>query len=178
MREHRPAPACTWARERDSRRTRRVDRCLRARHRMGVTARPAAGAAALTAAGLSALAGLAGAAATADPAHLVPRWQPTFDLASSTIVQPCNDSGLMEPSFLAKWGVRMQLRPHWWAGAALTLWPVCWCLHACRIGRRCSFDGLVEWARSLGAAEAYGLRRNAPRTGKTSESNRPDNALL
>ena len=145
---------------------------------MGVTARPAAGAAALTAAGLSALAGLAGAAATADPAHLVPRWQPTFDLASSTIVQPCNDSGLMEPSFLAKWGVRMQLRPHWWAGAALTLWPVCWCLHACRIGRRCSFDGLVEWARSLGAAEAYGLRRNAPRTGKTSESNRPDNALL
>ena len=72
---------------------------------MGVTARPAAGAAALAAAGLSALAGLAGAAATADPAHLLPRWQPTFDLASSTIVQPCNDSGLMEPSFLAKWGV-------------------------------------------------------------------------
>ena len=54
----------------------------------------------------AALAALAGTAAAArDPAHLLPRWTPTWDLAASTIVQPCNFSGLMDASFLAKWGV-------------------------------------------------------------------------
>ena len=56
---------------------------------------------------LAALAALAAgtAAAARDPAHLLPRWTPTWDLAASTIVQPCNFSGLMDASFLAKWGV-------------------------------------------------------------------------
>ncbi len=41
----------------------------------------------------------------AAPAHLIPRWTPTWELAASTIIQPCNDSGLMDSSWLAKWGV-------------------------------------------------------------------------
>ena len=44
---------------------------------------------------LAALAALAAgtAAAARDPAHLLPRWAPTWELAASTIVQPCNFSG-------------------------------------------------------------------------------------
>ena len=36
---------------------------------------------------------------------MLPRWQPTWELAASTIIQPCNDSGLMDSAWLAKWGV-------------------------------------------------------------------------
>ena len=43
--------------------------------------------------------------ATAIPAHLLPRWRPTYNMSMSTIIQPCNFSGQMNASFLAKWGV-------------------------------------------------------------------------
>ena len=43
--------------------------------------------------------------ATATPAHLMPRWEPTYAMRSSTIVQPCNFSGGMDSVWLAKWGI-------------------------------------------------------------------------
>ena len=39
------------------------------------------------------------------PAHMMPRWQPTWNMSMSTIIQPCNFSGQMDPNFLGKWGV-------------------------------------------------------------------------
>ena len=39
------------------------------------------------------------------PAHLLPLWEPTYDMRRSTVVQPCNWSGTMDSSWLAQWGV-------------------------------------------------------------------------
>ena len=39
------------------------------------------------------------------PAHLLPKWEPTYDMSRSTIIQPCNWSGTMDSQWLAKWGV-------------------------------------------------------------------------
>jgi hypothetical protein len=34
-----------------------------------------------------------------------PKWSPTYSMAKSTIVMPCNNSGFLDPSFAAKWGI-------------------------------------------------------------------------
>jgi hypothetical protein len=44
-------------------------------------------------------------ATTALPAHLLPRWEPSYEMAQSTIIQPCNWSGTMDSQWLAKWGI-------------------------------------------------------------------------
>jgi len=36
---------------------------------------------------------------------LLPKWTPTWDMQQSTIVQPCNDSGLLDPDFYSQFGV-------------------------------------------------------------------------
>lgn len=36
---------------------------------------------------------------------IAPRWEPTYDMARSTIIQPCNESGLLDPEFMSKFGV-------------------------------------------------------------------------
>jgi len=41
----------------------------------------------------------------ADPAHLMPRWTPTYAMSASTIIQPCNWSGTMDSQWLSKWGL-------------------------------------------------------------------------
>ena len=48
---------------------------------------------------------LAAASAWSLPGHLIPRWEPTYDMPLSTIIQPCNWSGPMDNAWLAKWGV-------------------------------------------------------------------------
>ena len=35
----------------------------------------------------------------------VPTWAPTWDLARSTAIQPCNASGWYDPEYAAKWGL-------------------------------------------------------------------------
>ena len=35
----------------------------------------------------------------------LPPWPPTYDMALSTIMMPCNYSGFMDPEFAAKWGL-------------------------------------------------------------------------
>ena len=35
----------------------------------------------------------------------VPTWEPTWDLARSTAIQPCNDTGWYDPQFASKWGL-------------------------------------------------------------------------
>ena len=35
----------------------------------------------------------------------VPTWTPTWDLARSTAIQPCNASGWYDPEYAAKWGL-------------------------------------------------------------------------
>ena len=35
----------------------------------------------------------------------VPTWAPTWDLARSTAIQPCNASGWYDPVYAAKWGL-------------------------------------------------------------------------
>jgi hypothetical protein len=42
---------------------------------------------------------------TGAPSGVHPLWEPTYLLNRSTIVQPCNESGFFDPSFLAKFGV-------------------------------------------------------------------------
>ena len=54
--------------------------------------------------GLLALLGLS-MMASAIPVHLLPRWEPTYNMSMSTIIQPCNFSGQMDAHFLAKWGI-------------------------------------------------------------------------
>jgi len=45
------------------------------------------------------------AATQALPAHLLPRWEPTYTMARSTLIQPCNWSGTMDSTWLAQWGI-------------------------------------------------------------------------
>lgn len=46
------------------------------------------------------------AAAACSSAQTVPNWEPTYDMQRSTIVQPCNMSGFLEPiSFYAQFGI-------------------------------------------------------------------------
>ena len=35
----------------------------------------------------------------------VPTWEPTWDLARSTAIQPCNASGWYDPEYASKWGL-------------------------------------------------------------------------
>ena len=37
--------------------------------------------------------------------HVMPPWEPTYNMSLSTIMMPCNYSGYMDPSFSAKWGL-------------------------------------------------------------------------
>ena len=34
-----------------------------------------------------------------------PTWPPTYDMQSSTIVQPCNTSGFLDPSVFSQFGI-------------------------------------------------------------------------
>ena len=36
---------------------------------------------------------------------LVPDWEPVWDVARSTIIQPCHSPGLMPPSMTKGWGI-------------------------------------------------------------------------
>ena len=35
----------------------------------------------------------------------LPHWKPTYNMSLSTVFMPCNDSGFMDPSFSALWGL-------------------------------------------------------------------------
>jgi hypothetical protein len=39
------------------------------------------------------------------PAPMLPRWKPSWNMSQSTIMQPCNYSGFLEPSFASKFGI-------------------------------------------------------------------------
>ena len=39
------------------------------------------------------------------PSPMLPRWKPTWNMSLSTVMQPCNDSGFLEPTFASKFGI-------------------------------------------------------------------------
>ena len=39
------------------------------------------------------------------PPPMLPRWEPTWNMSLSTVMQPCNDSGFLEPTFASKFGI-------------------------------------------------------------------------
>jgi hypothetical protein len=41
-----------------------------------------------------------------------PRWTPTYDMARSTIIQPCNESGLLDPELMSRFGVVSLVRKY------------------------------------------------------------------
>ena len=51
------------------------------------------------------LASLASTGSAAWPNPLLPPWPPTFNMSLSTIAQPCNYSGMLEPTFASQFGL-------------------------------------------------------------------------